>query len=531
MLQDLISRLRTALFLLACSVSIMVLTYRTSAATSPARTKLAKIASLSAASLNRIASEAKELGLDVRAWLTPEGLETQYPFLGQGNLDADRPIGLLLYAGPEVDPTAGEGIVAVFPIKRDRLSARSLLDAGAKPVEGVTGLFELNGVAMRRSSNCLIFSVTAKAAALARGQDVLDLCKAHSGGAKSPSQEVIARFSIDIAALKQAMPQKYQGVLEQAKGAIAKNPLAARFGQEHLLDSYGDDINRLDLAVAGSDQSLSLKIGVAPVHFPPGGTFIRPQMPQGTILRLDMGAPPLKLLPWVRSALALFPGTGVLAKAPRSAQLQSTASSSQEVDEPTQILLSGQAISAGVVPGDNFAVIYLVQQHVQSDPVARMKRFAESVNLMADRYGGKSSTRVEVSQYSIASRVKIARFKVLEGTVCKNCFDFLRRGDTVYVAFSSDQGHYLETLINLPAAGQFSGLISGSASLGAFSDLIEGVARAMLPASQVHKLHDAIRDEELTLTATGEADEVIYGLSLKRSLVKELIEIVRDARR
>jgi hypothetical protein len=280
---------------------------------------------------------------------------------------------------------------------------------------------------------------------------------------------------------------------------------------------------RLDVALIKSGEEIGLKIGLAPIRVPAGGTFARPGMPQEVILRFDMGAPPLKVLPWLEEAAReIGPGGAAAAKAP-AGQAGLPGDLAHNIAE---VMLAGQAASLGIAPRDNFAVFYMVQQHVGSDPAARFKQIAEQSDLAAAYTTDKKhATRLDFSQYATPTGIHVARLRLMENQTCKFCVDAVRRGDSVFLAGSTDQGRYLASLLEEKPQGTFSGLLNGSLSLGAALSIVEDAAgKNAIPPELAKKLHDMLHGQFLTLSATGEPDEVVVGVSVQKELVKQLIE-------
>jgi hypothetical protein len=316
-------------------------------------------------------AEAKKIGVELPAFLTAAGIEERFPFIGVGGLDTEHPIGLVFFAWPEMDLAQGQGIVFVLPVKHDAAKLKSFYDSGGKAVDGSPGAVELNGSTFRRTAGYLIFSPTMKAVVGVRETDLTDLYKGHTGGAKAAADQIIIRASVDVAALRQAAPDKFQAVVNQAKVVSLLKGGALKPAADFALD-FIQEITRLDLAVTKSGQDLALKVGVTPIRVPAGGTYAKPAMPQEVILRFDMGAPPLKVLPWAEVVLRQFQQPGVAGSGPRVPAAQQP----PQGDLPHQIadiLLGGQAMSVGIAPRDNFAVLYTVQQHVAADPATRFK--------------------------------------------------------------------------------------------------------------------------------------------------------------
>ena len=103
----------------------------------------------------------KNLGLDV-LYLTAAGLEQSWPWIGPGGVAADRPIGIVVYAAPEI---SAETMAYVIPVKPAGATADILKANGAEPMPGHPDTFLLrnvniaNAIVLRRTANHLVITL------------------------------------------------------------------------------------------------------------------------------------------------------------------------------------------------------------------------------------------------------------------------------------------------------------------------------------------------------------------------------------
>jgi hypothetical protein len=472
------------------------------------------IGSVSVASLSRLAREAADLGITLPPQLTVEGIERQFPFIGPGGLDPDRPVGLFFFAGPGTRSGPDAGIAFVLPVKQDVATLKSFVELGGKPLGNGSGAVEWNGTTFRRTATCLIFSRTPDAAIDVRDADLLDLYRPPLSPRTGPDGPVL-RAHFDPVAFRGADPLRFRAIVDRLTSAAAARVPGGAVTAESLR-AIAVRLSRIDLAMVRSGDELSLKLGVAPIRIPAGGTFPRPGMPQEVIARLDFGAPPLQVAPALESVFGPFGPGRALNAGPRDDDFMRNAA---------RVLLDGEAVSIGLEPRENFAIVYIVQQHVQADPIARLRDLAERSDRAARYVPDRTAAALlEFTQYTNNAGLHVARVKVMEGKRCTFCLDAVRRADTVYLTGSTDQGQYLQPLIDAKQEGQISGLAAGSLNLAAALGIIDDAAGlGGMPPPQRQQLHRILKGRSLTLSATGELDEAVLGVSVPRDLVKDLI--------
>lgn len=472
-----------------------------------AESKIVEVGSLSVASLSRLSAEARDLGIKLPPILTAEGIERQFRFIPPGGLDVDRPIGLFFFAGTS-DHSVERNMAIAFPMKKGIAPLKSFLDQGGKPLGGGSGAVELNGAFFRRTALYLIWSHSAPAVVGVRDAELLDPYRSPQTGRDKSPDGVLIRFTADLAAQRQVDAARGQQLLNGLKYMAGRSGYSVA---TDLATSLASQVNRFDAAIVRNRQELSLKIGVAPLRVPAGGTFARPGMPQEVIARLDLGAPPLQVLPWAESVYGKFlPGVR----------------NDDFFHNLLDILLGGQAVSIGLEPRGDYAIFYVVQQHVKADPIARLKQLAEQSNLAASYATEKTKAkRMDFGQYYTSERgLHVSRVKFMEGDTSTLCVDVVRQGDTVFLTASSDLGRYMQSLIELKPQGQFSGLASGSISLGAALEIISDAAgQNGLPREKLKQLREIFKGQMLTLSATGGADEAVFGITVDGSVIKDLI--------
>ncbi|HEY2586448.1 MAG TPA: hypothetical protein VGI81_11850 [Tepidisphaeraceae bacterium] len=478
----------------------------------PVEVRATNVGSISLASLSRLAHEAGELGIKLPPPLTAEGIERQFPFVGAGGFDPDRPVGVFFFAGPGTRFAADAGIAYVLPVKPDVATLKSVLDLGGKPLGNGSGAVEWNGMTFRRTpNNYVIFSRSPDAAIAVREADLLDGYRPPLSPRTGPDVPIL-RASFDAAACRRADPSRFRMMVDGLTyPAASRSPAAA-----DALRAIAWRITRLDLAMLRSGDELSLKFGIAPIRIPAAGTFTRPGMPEGVVARFDVAAPPMQVMPWLESVFGRFwPGLAL--------------SGGRWDDEfrrdAVQILLGGDAVSMGLDPRENVGVFYIVQQHVQADPVARLRQAAERSNLVAAYPVDKTRAAfLEFTQYTTPAGLHVARVKVTEGPACTFCLDLVRRADTVYITGSTDPGQFVESLVGAKQEGHMVGLATGSLNLAAAMAILDDVTGlGGMPPPQRQQLNRILNGRSLTLSATGETDEAVFDAAVPRDLVKDLI--------
>lgn len=476
-------------------------------ASSAPESKTVELASLSIASLSRISAEAKDLGIELPPMMTAEGIEQRFSFIPAGGLDADRPVGVFLFAADNLEQAGGRNLAFAIPLKKGAATLKSFLDQGGRPLGGGSGAVKLNGNYFRRTAFYLIFGQTAQAVVGMRDAELLDPYRPPQTGRDKAPDGVLIRFSADLAAARQVDASRVQRLFNGLKY------VAGRRGYGVATDvaaGLASQAGRLDAALVRNGQELSLQVGVAPMRVPAGGTFVRPGMPQEVIARIDMGAPPLQVLPWVESVFGRYvPGV----------------QHDDFLHRLADILLGGQAVSVGLEPRGDIAILYMVQQQVKADPIARLKQLAEQSDLAANYAADKTkANRMEFGQYTSEHGLHVARVKFMQGGTATLCLDLVRQVDAVFLTASTDLGRYLESLIEQKPQGHFSGLINGSVNLAAALEIISDAGgKNRIPPAQLKRLHEIFKDRMLTLSATGGGDEAVFGITVDRSLVKDLV--------
>jgi hypothetical protein len=477
------------------------------AATNQPDEKIVKVGVLSFASTARVTTEARELGINA-----PLGLVEQNPFFSADAIDPDRPIGVFIFAGPTLGPTMDRRIAMAVPMKEGVATLKSFIDRGAKPLGGGSGAVELNGAYLRRTPTYLIVSRTREAVLDVREAELVDPYRPPQTARDKSPNGMLFRYSADLAAMRQVEPERVQWLVDNLNKIANDTTLPVARDIAAALASKAD---RLELMLVRHDQELSLKIGVAPLRIPAGGTFPRPGMPDEAIARIDVGAPPLQVLPWAEAVFGRYvPGV----------------QHDDFVHNLADILLGGQAVSVGIEPRGGFAIVYMVQQQVKADPIARLKQLAEQSDLAANYATDKTkANRMDFGQYTSEHGLHVTRVKFMQGNTCTLCLDVVRQADTVYLTGSTDLSRYIESLVGQKQQGQFSGLINGSVSLGALLEIVsDAIPKNVNPPPQLKPLREILKGRTLTLSATGGRDEAVFGITVDRGLVKDLVAAFRS---
>lgn len=471
-------------------------------ATNRSNEKAVKVGVLSFSSMARVVTEARDLNMNV-----PLGLVKQNPYFPADGVDPDRPIGVFIFAGPMLEAAMDRRISVAIPMKEGVATLKSLIDQGARLLGGGSGAVELSDIYLRRTPSYLIGSRIREAVIDFREAELLDPYRPPQTGRDKSPDGVLIRYSADLAALRQVEPDRIQWLFD------GLNKLASQISFPPAMEmaaAFAAKVDRLDVVLARHDQELSLQFGVAPMRVPAGQMFPRPGMPEEVIARIDMGAPPLQVLPWAETVFA-----GYVPRIQHDDFLHHLA----------DILLDGRAVSVGIEPRGDFAILYMVQQQVKADPIARLKQLAEQSDLAASFATDKvKANRMDFGQYTTDRGLHVTRVKFMHGNTCTLCLDVVRQADMVFLTASTDLGRYVESLIEEKPQGQFSGLINGSVNLAAALEIISDAGgKNGIPPAQLKQLREILKGRMLTLSATGGGDEAIFGITVNRGLIKDLV--------
>lgn len=489
----------------------------------------ALVMSASVASIDKVAAFAKEVGLGDLPFVSTKFIEDQMPFIGPGGLAGDRPVGLLLYAGPGVD--LEKAATFVLPVNPGKAELKTFLDGGAKPVDGRTDLVTLEGLGFRRTADLFVFGQMPSAVAAVR-EDALSA--AYAGGG-----ETLARVDLDVAAVKRAIPERYEqffatlndpgrgrgenNEVEQAAAGLVVRPMRA--------------VDRLALTLVRAEGG-KLRVGLVAVPFPlpqdPPAKFVRPHFPKATLFRADLAYPPAKafarLTETVGQLIDLDPA---FAARPKSEQELIHALSG----ELMKLLFAGEAGSLGVEVVAGNPVVYWVTRHSAGAPPdleAAAKSVAARAQAVEKISKGARHRLVTYARYALGGEQGAAAETMAERLVLFDdgkpvlYLDAVRRNATLLMALAPNDGRYVERLLPLKDAGEAAALASGWLDLSAFAaaNLLPDAKESGLGETAVKELKRAVQGQRLAWTISPDGGALRVDLDVPAELLKAVAQAV-----
>lgn len=491
----------------------------------------AEIGSVSVASLNRLSNLAKKIGVDLPPFLTAAGIEKQFPFLGQGGLNQDKPIGIIFYGRPGWVVSKGQGVVFVLPVQAGAAPLKAFTDAGAKPLEGNPDVVEMNGAAFRRTTGELLFGTTPAAVAAVREAELVELySKAAAGEAAPGAGSTEVRMMFDVKALRDVDPEQFKAFFDNIAASSAPKTESERQGQE-LAINFMRNLDRVDLTLGEAARDLQVRCAIAPAKVPPAGTFQKPGLPRDAALRIDLAASPVEAVPNFDDGLRAFVH-GVLVSSYPHATQDTEQQITRTVRSAADLFLGGQAISAAVVPHGNGGVLYLVEQHLKGRLDERMSQLAEQFNAssaLLDKPPARSE--VQLSHYSGAAGLDVTRLQVSDGGKVVAYIDGAQQGDTAFFTFSDDPGRAVATLIEQAPGRPMQGLVTGHVDVQRVLEAVEkqpDSPLANMKPDQRKQLMDLVRGQLVRFAANGEGNAIVLTIAAPEQLIQGLAALARN---
>ena len=491
-----------------------------------AKEQIYEAGSGSVASLKRLSETAGRIGLELPPFLTAQGIEQQFSFIGAGGMDTDKPIGIVYYAGEKYEIEQGQGMVFVLPVKPDAAPLSFFKNAGAQPLGNDGNAVMLNGAAFRRTADQLMFGPT-PAATLAVPNDYL--AKLYPQAAANGALPVL-RLNIDFAAFRKADPERFSKLFQGPADAAPPADPAEKFGRDAALNFF-KQLTHINLTLLEAGNDLQLKLAVAPITVPQPGNFARAAMPAEVFARIDLAAAPAQcvssLYSKIEEAINQFPAEkGEITPEKRQ-------EAHKVFDVLKNVFADGAAASLGVAPqGDGF-VVYLVQQQATPGLEGRLQKLADELNAITQMSGDAAKGfHAAIEHYAADDGQPVIRLVARQPSEPTLYVDGLEKNGNVYLAAGMDEGHHVLDLAAGQMGGEMKGLLSGRVNLKKVFELAAKSPDspiAHFSAEQKGKIEKLFEHGSgLDFTASGDGDSIVFGVALPESLVKEVVSFIQN---
>ena len=459
------------------------------------------VMSASVASLEKVAALAKDAGVGEVPYLSATFVEQQMPFIGTGGLAADRPLGILLYAGGErVDL---EEAAIVLPVNPGKADLASFVKSGAKPFEGRGDMVTLEGMGFRRGKDQFIFGQMPPAVA-AVPEDAL--ARGYVGN------ELVARVDVDVAVLKRAIPKQYEQFFAELDAGVDADDPAARAGADLVIRPMRG-VTRLGLSLArAAAGGLRLGVSAEPFDLPDApaadAAFPRPGFPEGTVFRADFVCAPARALAAVAPIARLLEREAFFADATPEQQDQFRRLAADVAD----LLLAGNAGSLGVELIDGKPVVYWITRHPAGgdgrfpDLGADMRAIAVRAEALSKSPGADAKPKISLQDYSVGEGERAHRLVLLDEAGAPELYlDTLQREGLRFVAIAAEDTKPLERVLALKPEGNATALASGwiDLSMLAKADMLPDADDAGLGETAMKELKAGLAGQRLDWTLSG----------------------------
>lgn len=491
--------------------------------------KPAEVAAVSVASLGELSQAAKAIGVDLPSFLTAQGIEEKFSFLGADGLDSERPIGVILFTRPDWDVSQGQGVAFVLPVKPDAATVAWFDKAGGKALAGNPDTFNLNGAIFRRTQNDLIFSTSEEATLAVNDAELANLYQ-HAAGAKT----ALAHLSVDAAAIRKTSPEKYQDFINQIKASTAPtNDPGERFGQELALGWFRE-IGRLDLQLIRAGGELRARLAYEPASMPAAsGEFNRAGMPDNIVVRLDAPIAPSKLNPWLE---ALRDG---MIKAPmwdggnKPATPEQARAFADMMQSASDAFLGGKAVSVGVAPkvDGGGALVYVVEQQVMPKVGDRVRRFADHFNTFEQRVDAPAQRVIAGIDHYTDGDLEVTRLKLTTPHNNVTYIDAAEGRGNVYLCGGDDAGHHLREIVSLAPKDAMPAALTGQIDLERALALASRTPESGLqnfPPAKRDELASALKGQVVNLSVMGQGNSVGVEVSIPEPLIKRVMGMLTN---
>ncbi|MDB5289192.1 MAG: hypothetical protein JWL69_433 [Phycisphaerales bacterium] len=467
---------------------------------------------VAAKSLDAAAAFAKQYGLDLPPPLTAAGLEKQFPFIGQGGLATDKPIGIVLFGGSGVKPDQQMTTFA-FPIRPPAITLEALKGLGGKPMPDHPDTVLMNGVGFRRTPDYMVFGPLAAAVANA------DL-DALAGAVKDPG--AVARVKIDLKAVRTNMPEQYQSLLDAMRqGALGNAGAAGQAGAGAAIDRIQQafaNIDRVELGLDNRETGVRLSVAAAPLKLPALTPGDLPGMPAGVFARFDLACSPDWLLDadaMQKIADARDQDSGRALDTHQKKKLQDILTNAKA------LFLGGDAVSIGVDFVGDSPVVYMVSHY--ASPInypGDLRKLVEQANAFSTEV--HDTGKLTLQTYKL-NDIQVVRLVMTENQKPSAYIDAVKQGDNLFLAASDKQFLYIDRLLAVKANGPRQALASGSIDLGKLFDTAgktSGSPIADMPADQQKRLAELFRDQKVSISFVSEGDGGTFDITIPQGLLK-----------
>ncbi len=389
--------------------------------------------SASLRSLAVLKKQAAALKVPALEFLKAEQLEKMFPFVGKGNVDEDRPIGLVLVGKKDIEEP--QMMIFAIPVKDGTIPEAFFKDNNVEAFANAPDTFNLGGTVVRTMPRYFLLGGTPDSIAQF---DAAAFVKYYKDAA------LLARINVDIKTLRKVVPDGQPPMLRKPMAAKPSNP-----GQEMFVNFFKDLFRkRLDRVTATlsvtEDKNYVLSLSAAPFEVKKRPSYVLPALPADSCFRLNLSHPEAEITQWCARI-------GEFAVGEMDDLKDLSADQRKQVQgfltEVLTLLASGDAISVGLAGRNNTPVVYLVKRYKgQMNFTARVDKLVKDSASLATLIGEEKL--LATRKYKIGGSTVVTRVELISDGHAGGIVDVVQRGNTVWLTFADNPGRHMSNLLS-----------------------------------------------------------------------------------
>jgi hypothetical protein len=374
------------------------------------------------------------------------------PFLGEGSVAGDKPLGMLLMAGENQPLMNEQTTILAVPLAAGKSTVASLKEKGGQEVSGKADMVTMAKHTLRRTANYLFAR---------SGDNVFGLTaltdEPFANDYKTPGN--LALFTTDLAKLRSDMPDAYKQLV--AMGSMVPGMRGGDPNSPNPLQKLIDKIDRLTLALNRDEKNLHLQAWKTPFAVKTGKELPRPAFPAGVIAQMHVVYPDKETAHWLEAQVDGLQDSSVPGPPETKAQMKSL------LQKLAALHSRLEGFSAGIAMQDEMPIFYIVDQFGEDVDAAKdLKELQPDVEAIGKANGMKT----EMSTYDAGGKT-VQRLASTSDKPSDNLYiDVLQEGRVVYATISPKDRHDVEKLKAAGMNGKSNVLCAGVLDLGALAN-------------------------------------------------------------
>lgn len=456
--------------------------------------------------INKLLADLEAPAQDLKAMIESA------PFIGQGALAGDKPLGVMLVVTPNQPLMSEKNLIVALPVNAGKATAEQMTATGGKAVAGAPGVVVVEDMVLRRTEGYLFGRQGTAPTGMGKLVDTV-----FANDYKTAGNLLVA--SLDLAKLRTSAPDSYKqlGAFGSFLPLPAGDPEAPNPVQQML-----DTIDRLTFTINRDDKNLQLQLWKMPFASKPVKPVARPAFPAGVIAQMHVVYPDAEAAMWVDKQIDQMQEASIPGPPEQRERMKAF------LKRLAKFNGQAEAVSMAVAAKDDQPVFYVVDQlREEIDLEAELKAISEDLKVLAkDEIVGN-----ELTTFDLGGK-KVHRLALAGKQESQRAYiDAVKDGKIVFVTVGMKDEKPIEGLLAAGMNGQSSVLCAGVLDLTAALNVASsgaGGPLSMLPPDALAKLRGAFAGQGITWTvqgAEGGGNYVYTNIAFPIQAVREVVRL------